>query len=66
MPVRKTSRSSSKTREGKPFDQRKDQQKPAERRRVIIKIVPEPQPTPPGQPVPTNEILRRRRVRRED
>jgi len=65
MPVRKTSRSSSKTRECKPFDQREDQRKPSERGRVIIKIVPEPQPTPPGEPVPADEILRRR-LRRED
>ena len=66
MPVRKTSRSSSKTREGKPFDQRDDRPKPPELGRVIVKIVPEPQPTPPGQPVPKDEILRRRRLRRED
>jgi hypothetical protein len=66
MPVRKTSRSSSTTRGSRPFDQRAEQQERSERGRVIIKIVPEPQPTPADQSVPSKEILRRRRPKESD
>jgi hypothetical protein len=66
MPVRKTSRSSSATRESTRFDRRAAEQERSDRRRVIIKIVPEPQPTPSNQPVPSKEILRHHLPKKQD
>ena len=64
MKVGKTSRRAQTIRKEGPLDQDAAQGGLRAGKRKIIKIVPEPQPTPEGRQVPKNEVIPRRKRKR--